>query len=409
MNRRRAYGSAAIGLALAGLGTAADADWEVVPEAAIVALTDDNIRLLPESAGLHTSSAMSLDMKLRISTLGERGGFYFDPRVRIDEYADQADEDLNGTDTFLRTYGERSWERATLGFLFDYDLQDVRDAELADATPDDPNIDLPPDADTGIAVVDDERERRVFAPYAEITLSERSDLVLEAQIFEIAYENAQFARRMDFVDTQFAAGIVRRVDERNEVSARLVGGEYSADFNQNNTRTFGVLGAFSRPLSRNWTFGLTAGVSRSDYTFVDEQGQVVVNADTYFTPGLSFRQRPERNTINIDVSQEADPNSGGFLTVRDQLWVYLSRAMSERLTGEIGLRGYSSTSLDDVVADDDRDYFQLDLRLEWFMTERMSVSGTYTYTTQKVQDFSANDATSNAIYFAFGYRGLSSR
>jgi hypothetical protein len=83
--------------------------------------------------------------------------------------------------------------------------------------------------------------------------------------------------------------------------------------------------------------------------------------------------------------------------------------MSERLSGEVALRGYSSRSLDDLVEDDDRDYYQLDLALEWALTERMSVSGSYTFTQQKLESASAGDATSNAVFFEFAYRGLSTR
>ncbi len=88
---------------------------------------------------------------------------------------------------------------------------------------------------------------------------------------------------MDFTDTEVSAGILRRVDDRNEVSARLIGSEYVANLNDNVTTTFGVEGTFERALVRDWSFNLQAGVSRSDYSFLNEQLQPVDNADTSFT------------------------------------------------------------------------------------------------------------------------------
>jgi hypothetical protein len=396
--------AALLGIAL---GTTSHAAWETVPAIELSALSDDNLRLLPNDAGVDTSAeAMSLDARLRATATGQRGYVFVEPRVRADQYSGDQNETLNGTDTFVRARGGREWTKVALDFFADYDRQDIRDAEVTDAVPDDPNFDDPVDPDTGLVVFDEDRIRTILSPSLDIRISDRSSLVFATERIDVSYTGEEFEGRVDFESTEVSAGVLRRVDARNEVSARLVAAEYVAGFNANETKTFGVEGGFARELNRDWVFNLTAGVSRSDYEFVNERLEEINNADTSFTYSIGLRQRGERNTINIDLGRETSPNSGGFLTLRDELHVYWSRAMTQRLRSELGVRGYMSKTLDDVVVDDERDYLRVDLGMEWAMTAQLFLNGGYSFTSQKfAQD--SDEGTSNSVYVGFAYRGRS--
>ena len=391
------------------LATASHAAWDTIPQIELSASHDDNLRLLPDDLALPPNvdggaDSMTLDGRFRAAFAGERGNLFVEPRVRGEQYSGDENEDLNGTDTFFRARGDHEWAQATLEFALDYDQQDIKDAEVTDSFPDDPDIEDPVDPDTGLLIIDEDRKRWFVAPSLEVEISERSSLVFASQLLDVSYTGAEFDGRVDFTDTEVSAGILRRVDGRNEVSARLIGSEYAADLNENETRTFGVEGTFERALARDWSFNLQAGVSRSDYSFLNEQLQPVDNADTSFTYQLGFRQRTERNTINIDLSRDTSPNSGGFLTLRDELHIYVSRAMTQRLQGEIGLRGYASETLDDVVANDERDYWRMDLSMEWAMSEQLFLNGGYAFTEQQFAAEST-DASSNLIWLGLVYRG----
>jgi opacity protein-like surface antigen len=370
-------------------------------------MTDDNLRVLPENQPLSGGSdGTSVDARLRATSTGPRGSFYVEPRLRRDQYSGDENEDLNGIDRFLRTQGSYDWTQVALGFFASYDRQDMKDAELTEAVPDDPNLGDPVDPDTGLVVVDEDRIRTLIRPTLDIRLSDRSSLLLESDLLDVSYTGEESRGRVNFTDTRFSTGIRRQVDARNEVIARLIASEFAADFNNNETRTFGVQGNFNRELSRDWRFSLAAGVNRSDYSFVNPSLEPVENADTSFTYQVGLRQRTERNTINIDISREAAPNSGGFLTLRDQLRVYVSRAFTQRLRGEVGARNYTTKTLDDVVTDDERDYLRVDLGIEWAMTEQLFVNGGYAFTSQKFGD-EADDASSNQVFIGFSYRGRS--
>lgn len=401
--------SAATALLGLVLSATCHAAWEATPEVAVGASHDDNLRLVPEDLGVavpEAADATVLEARLRATYTGERSYLYFEPRAHVDHYLDEENEALNGADTFLRARARFDWTQASLAFSFDYDDQDIKDAEVTGAFPDDPDIDDPTDPDTGLIIIDEDRERFIFGPSLDVRVSDRSSLVFATTVMDVSYSGVELESRADFLYTEASAGILRRVDGRNEVSARVVASEYEADFNENVTNTFGVEGTFDRALSRNWTFTLLTGVSRSDYSFLGQQGQMVDNADTNFTFAVGLRQRTDRNTVNIDLSHETIPNSNGFLTLRDELHVYLVRAFSERLQGQAGVRGYVTETVDDVVDDDDRDYMRVDLALEWAMTERLFLNGGYAFTSQR---FSGSDASSNSVFVGFAYRGRSSQ
>ena len=387
------------------LATASHAAWDTIPQIELSANHDDNLRLLPDDLPLDGGDdSMTLDGRFRAAFAGERGSLFVEPRVRAEQYSATQNDDLNGTDTFFRMRGDHEWTQASLEFALDYDQQDIKDAEVTDAFPDDPDIEDPTDPDTGLLVIDEDRKRLYVGPSLAVQVSERSSLVFAGQVLDVSYTGADFEGRVDFTDTEVSAGILRRVDDRNEVSARLISSEYVADLNENVTTTFGVEGTFDRSLSRDWSFNLQAGVSRSDYSFLNDQLQTVDNADTSFTYQLGFRQRTERNTINIDLARDTSPNSGGFLTLRDELHIYVSRAMTQRLRGEIGLRVYGSETLDDVVANDERDYWRMDMGMEWSINEQLFLNGGYAFTMQEFAEEST-DASSNQVWLGLVYRG----
>ena len=207
------------------------AAWEFVPELSLSAVTDDNLRLLPDVLpDLGNSGRTVLDARATLSSAGNRGGLYFQPRIRAESYSNSADATFDGTDTFMHLRGSHRWEQGELGFRTDYDQQDVRDSELTEATPDDPDIDDPVEPDTGrLLFVNQDRERVGLSPYVDFQLSERSSLLLEAALWDVSYSGIELPGRSAYESQQFAAGIVRQVDARNELSARVLVSKYAAD------------------------------------------------------------------------------------------------------------------------------------------------------------------------------------
>jgi hypothetical protein len=383
--------------------------WEWLPEIGMWVETDDNARM--RSAGDDQASSTLLDARVRFSNYGERGEMFIEPRIRADAYADADDKELESDDRFLLAAGEYRGETTTLGFRADYSLESVLSSEFVDAEPDDPDVDDPISGDTGrVEIIDQDRRRMQLTPVAQFRLSERNLLRLEARLIDLEYTEQELSGRTSFTDSTVAAGIVRQVDERNEVSARAYAATYEADLNSNTTDTFGVEGEFSRPLSASWSFNLAAGVLRSDFLFVDQDTlELVDNADANFSYRLGFRKRTERHLLNLDINRRFNPSATGYVVQRDEIRAYSRRRFSERLTGSVAVRLMHTETLDQVSANDERDYGRLELGMEWAMTPTLLLDTAYHFTSQEFVNEEVDEATSNMFRIGLNYRGLSQR
>jgi hypothetical protein len=386
------------------------AAWDVLPRVETLVLANDNVRMEEDSAGTATNSTRArIDGRVRFSTFNERGNLYVEPRVRADIYTEKENDDLESTNTYVRSAGSYSWELMTLGFSANYDLQDIRSAELVSAQQDDPDIDDPIVVDTGgITSFDETRERISVSPTVVFKASERSDIVLRASYVDVTYSTDSFFddERSPFQNVELVGGISRRVDERNQVSANFISSHYEAELNANQTDSTGVEGNFTRVFDAGWTMNLDYGVMRSDFTFMNDKGELEDNADTNVVFNLGFRQRTERNTLNFNLSRQVVPNGSGFVTTRDELRVSLNRELSARLSAAIGVRIYETTRVGDDLERQDREYNRLELGLEWAMTERAFLTVGYDFVVQSFQTSDRGDATSNQIFVGFNYRGL---
>lgn len=387
------------------------AAWEIVPDLELTVRTRDNPRLtadritaVDEDEG--SAASMQFNGRFAMANRTPRSELFVEPRIRADTYSDTANEDLESDDLFLDLRGVRRWERGAAGLRGYLSQESVYYSELLEAEPLDPNVDDPVAVDTGRLVrIDQDRERVTLAPYVDLEMSERSTILLEARLLDIAYTGAPVAGRSDFTDTLFSAGIRRQIDDRNQATARFIVSQFDADQNLNNTDTLGVEGTFARTISDVWTFMLSTGLRRSDIEFRDSSGDFVDDVDTNFALSLGFRKRSERSTLNLDVRRLIDPNSSGFLEQRNEFRVSLRRQMTPTLTGGIAFRAIDSGTLGDVTTAD-RNYARINLSLEWALTRSWAVAVGYDSIYQKFQGQS-RDATSNAIWAGVNYRGLS--
>jgi hypothetical protein len=348
---------------------------------------------------------MVLDGRVRAQNYGERGFAYIEPRVRADIYGDNTDSDLDGEDLFVRAAARYRWQAAIAGLRLKFDQVSILRSEIINAIPDDPDEDDPPPVETGeLQNFDQDRRRMTLLPFAQFNLSERSSFRLSGRFNDVSYTGPPTENRSDFQSSEISLGLERRVDDRTRVTARVFTTAYEADLNANTTDSIGIEGLFTRPLSETWSFSLSAGVQRNEFSFV-EGGNVVDNADSNPTYGLSFRNRAERTTWNIDLRRQISPNGSGYVVVRDEFRVFADRQLTARLSGRLGLRAFATGTVGDVRPGSDRDDFRLESRLEWAFTQRFLINGGINFTSRKFSS-QGTDADSNELYLGVTYRGL---
>src|SRR5690606_5544560 len=255
--------------------------------------------------------------------------------------------------------------------------ESIISSELVDTqvSPDDP-IEDPIDDETGLLVqLDEFRKRLLLAPYAELNISERSTILLEARRLDVSYTGPDVRGRTDFNDTSLSVGIGRAIDDRTSAAARLIASRFEADITGNETDTVGVEGSFTRQLNALWSFNLTTGLQRSDFTFVDEDGAMVDNAATNYTMGLSFGKRTELSTVDIGLFRLLNPNAVGFLVERNELRLRFTRQLSQRLRAGFGFRAMETGALD--REESDREYIRADFDIEWAFSPSWAFAARY--------------------------------
>jgi hypothetical protein len=399
-------------VALAGLAAvlatrSVRAAWDVVPQVGLTTEVDDNARLLPVDQPSSTRTA--LDARVRMRSFGDRGEAFIEPRLVSDSYGDARDAPLESNDVFLLTNAAYAFQHSDIQFQTNYRRESVLRSEIDSALPDNPTEGGPGAIDTGagtLGTFTDERKRLDVGFNAGFVLSPRTTMRLELARIDVGYPEQTSLIRSPFDDNTLGIRLIRQVDQRNQVSARAYFSDFHAVRNDNDSEAFGVQGAFSRPLSQTWTMDLSAGVARTDYTFITVTGGIVDNAVNNFTFDTAFRKRSELTDWTIELGRSIDPNSNGFLSARDDLRVRVAHQFRTRLAASFGVRGSRvDTPAETVGGGFDRDYWRASFQIDWQMTRRWLLT---TGVDHAMEEFTQpqGDATSNAVIVGVRYQGL---
>src|SRR5690606_13389321 len=159
-------------------------------------------------------------------------------------------------------------------------------------------------------------------------------------------------------------------------------------------------------LSSAWTMQLSAGVERSEYSFLTATGPFS-NADANFAFDLGLRKRTDLDTLNLDLRRTISPNASGFLVERNELRVYARRLLSERVALLGGARLVNMTSLDNADEREDRNFYRVELGAEWALARQWFLSVGYNYTWQEFSKETtaalAREADANELRLLLAY------
>lgn len=411
----RAFSSSiALACGLGALGAAlheATAATDIVPKISMFASTDDNVVLDEEEA--QSASSVLADAEVTFAVYDQRSQFVVTPRVVVENYMNDESSVFDTRDYHLSTSGSRAWSRSAAGFRINYADEIIINSELAEAIPDDPDL-LPgedftdPDPATGrLTFFDNQRERLEVRGNVDFAVAERNLLRLEVRRQDVAYSGSEDAERSDFDNTAYTLAIIREVNERNTVSARITLSRFQVPSNRNTTDSTLVEGSFSRPIAPTWMAYVTGGVARNQYEFL-RAGDLVSNSAASTVLSVGLRKRSQRTRWNFDLSHNTQPWGNGFLAKRDNARIYVNHQFSQRLGGRMGLRFVKTSTLDDVAVEDDRKFTRLDLGFEYALSRTMFLSGGYDFIRQEfIND--EDEGEKNTAYFGFTYRGLSRR
>jgi hypothetical protein len=111
-------------------------------------------------------------------------------------------------------------------------------------------------------------------------------------------------------------------------------------------------------------------------------------------------------TIELLAQYRRNISGGGSGTVssRDEINLYLTRELNERISAGLGVRAYATNALEGDVANfDERDYVQLRAQFIWNLTRKWFIEADYRYTFLNRQ-LIGESANSNDVSIWLGYR-----
>ena len=390
---------------------AARSAWDFVPEIWIAAETNDNPALLsvePAAPEYYDPASRILaEVRLRADGVFPRGDFSVEPTLRSDAYADAGRSDFQSTDGHLRSSGEIRAERTVTGFSADFASERILGTEFLDAQPSDIDAEEVPAVDTVLLGLNERRTLAVLSPYTAVEFSERGTVRFDGQFMDVGYDTDTITTRADFTASSLGAAYLRRLSAGNTLTTRVFGSRYDVEADPADTVTTGVEMAFLRAVSDHWSASVAWGIARSQFTYVDVVGELVIGEVDTPTLGFAVRRRMERSSVNFDLGRGLEPDSFGFPAVRDELRVAWLRQMSPTLRGGMAIRVIESADIGDVLGADRR-YGWVDLDLDWSFGELWSLVLGYEYAYRAI-DTLGDDARSNSISIGFSFRGRSLR
>ncbi|MGY8794167.1 MAG: hypothetical protein ACKVJN_03420, partial [Woeseiales bacterium] len=171
--------------------------------------------------------------------------------------------------------------------------------------------------------------------------------------------------------------------------------KYEVADGSSETTGLGFMAGVSRSLSPTTTAKVMLGMEDTDSGLVDN--------DPGFVANVSLRRRLQTVNILAQYRRAISASGSGRLSSRESLNLNLSRRFNEKISAGLGVRAYQTTSLDDSVRIDERNYLQLRSQFIWNFTPSLAAEVDYRFTFQKRSALNES-SNSNQVTLWFVYR-----
>ncbi len=405
---RRLGACLAIGCASVAQGVAAQGGrgWDVVPDIALEAETNDNPTLdagIGAAPPIDAASRMLADVAVRLRGAQPRSELTFEPRVRRDLYLDDEASALESTDVFLRSGGVYRGQTVRVGYSSDIARERIIGVEFLETA--DPVGDDPSDVATSQIGANELRTRIGISPYIDIELNSRTTLRLDGRLVDVDYRSGATAGRTDFLDRVLGGEYRRELDQRGTLGVRVFATGYEAALNNNTTDTRGIELSYSRAVTEIWSWNIGGGTQRSDFALTSG-GRRIRGTDSTGTFGVGVRRQGEVSTMRAELRRQLSPDALGFVAPRDEVRLTWQRSFSPRVNGRMVLRAIDAEGVPTVV-DSDRQYGRADLDVEWRFSQQWWFTAGYGYANSR--STGSADADSNSLTVGVRFRGRPSQ
>jgi hypothetical protein len=375
------------------------AEWKIDPTLRFTGGYDDNIRLstsneVSSAVGIFSPSSI---FSVETPTSGASGELRFDFR----RYEADSNLDDNNARFNIRTHHDL--ERSRLGLDLDFIKDTTLDSQLEA---------------TGLVFARINRQRINASPNWTWSFDERTRLTADYNYSDVEYKNAGQTGFVNYTLNVGQLSLTRVLTERTTGTIALSRTRSDNDNDVKSTNT-NLQGGAEHRFSETLSATLFAGVRHTEVDYsqtsfipifiggtlvgFEPLNQDVSKSDWGYVFSGGITKKFLRGETSFTASRDISNDINGTPIEVDRLgWLNLYR-FSETLSGNLDLALYHSKTDNSVSSGLNRDYYQVQPRLNWQFAQFWVLSGSYRYIKQ-TYDNTSDDAVGNAAYLTLTYQ-----
>jgi hypothetical protein len=324
------------------------------------------------------------------------------PRLFYNYYPTQSYR--NRLEEFLNLNSNYSWQRDRFSINGLFNHRDDSSNQFVNATFNPVTPGLGNTTTTGRVQVGSTSNWLILDPTYSHTLTPLSRIGVSGE-----YQRMDFsATDTDHVNYNYYVGRVFYAwtqSQRTDYSVSAFGSRYQATNIDSKSTSEGVSG----DMKYSWTETLATDLSASYQRVKQDETTPRIFSQTSNTWGANlstvYTGAGGVSSYRVIIGRTIAPSSAGGLFATDQIRGQYDRDFTERLHFTGALRYFRDHTVAGVRGNDTRDYLTNFVRLQWMMTRRIFIAGSYTYVYQKYR-VDPNSASANVVSLQMGYKGL---
>jgi hypothetical protein len=378
------------------------AEWSMEPSVDVRTEYNDNIQFTSAAHPSIWGIRFSPDVKFSGTTesLNVTGGL----RFNLNRYFGESGLDTN--DHILTLRSSYKTERDLLGLNVD----SVRDSTLVSEL-----------SETGVVQARRQRSRLTANPTWSRYLTEATAITASYRYSDVRYADSAGTSLIDYRDQAATVGLQSKLSERDVASVTGYYDRYETEPAQVRANTYGIQAAYDRAFSETLHGFLAVGARETRSTVTSQAlvcdgpiffgfclGNLIVLTSTQsatstgYTLTASLDKRWETAQVTGRLSREINPSGVGALVQTDRAGVTWTQQWSPTLSYSVEGAVYRSRYVGDVVTGSNSQYYTIEPRVSWKITEWWTLSGGYSYSHVKYEA-AATQATRNVVYLVLNY------
>ena len=384
---------------LAGAWTVAGhaADWSVDPRVDLSVSYDDNLTLATNAAAKQSAASGLVDATASITARSPTSVLELLPRVVAYGYNNNVDQ--NSTDAFLTARVDHTGLKSRSALLTRYTYQSLF-RQVVTGTDIGFELGGVSNSTDLRAIIGHNHQTLIEVdPSASFSLTQRANLSLAAYMMDSDYGRTT-VDYSPFTNILGIVGLGYSVTPRSTWAVRATASKFHPKIGAGSSTT-GLQTEWSTAQTAVQRYYFRIGADRTRFDNVT--GAPAVASKTTASGGLGTYWVWQVNGLFADLGRNVYPSSTGRTTTNTELRLRFQHLFSQRVSGDLGLHGVQY----DVVgggapASDGSRYVTLNASGEWRFTRTMSLRGTVSRTTQRLNS-RASQGSDNFVLLSFIY------